>query len=122
MSKRTMGEVVAEYNKLTGQSIKRFATVEVGEKRIAAAKAGIDVVIKPQPVPTKKKATSNGSKQRITVDGVPHRSVFTAFEVLKLPINKHIKFRGELKAAGHATFEHAGKKYKFIVVKQQELV
>ena len=130
MKNRTMQEVVAEYNSLTGQNIKRFATVEVGEKRIALAKASkpvpqskvkCPIVIK-DAKPVKAKAEPHGHKQRITVDGVPHRSVFMAFESLGLPITKHIKFRAKLKASGKETFEHEGKKYHFVNVKQESLV
>lgn len=129
MSNRTMQEVVTEYNKLTGQNIKRFATVEIGEKRLALAKES-----KPVPTPkTHKKVVSSakpgkqvastaGHKQRVTVNGNPYRSVFVAFEMLGLPIGKHIKFRGKLKASADEVFEHDGKKYHFKIVKQEVLV
>lgn len=129
MNKRTMQDVVAEYNSLTGQNIKRFATVEIGEKRIALAKASKPV---PQPKvkptapkmekPAKVKAEARGHKQRITVDGTPHRSVAEAFDALGLPMGKHIKFRAKLKASGKETFEHEGKKYHFVNIKQESLV
>lgn len=128
MKVRTMQEVVAEYNSLTCQNIKRFATVEVGEKRIALAKAS-----KPVPQPKVKrsivikedkpvKATPHGHKQRITVDGTPHRSVAEAFAALGFPMCKHIRFRSKLKASGKEIFEHEGKKYHFVNVKQQSSV
>ena len=50
------------------------------------------------------------------VDGQEYRSVADAFQQLKLPLNKHIKFRMELKAAGHAKFEH----HSFSIVKKAE--
>lgn len=49
----------------------------------------------------------------ITVDGKPYRSVLAAFDVLKLPISKHQKFRAALKAAGALAFEHDGRSYSF---------
>ncbi len=44
------------------------------------------------------------------------RSVASAFTALNLPMNKHIKFRIELKEAGSATFVHDDKKYRFKVI------
>lgn len=120
MSNRPMQEIVAEYNSLTGQNVKRFATVEIGEKRLALAKDS-----RPIPVPKAAKSVKpaktvgdGGQKKRITVNGSPYRSVFAAFESLGLPVSRHIKFRGELNASGAETFEHEGKTYKFVKVKQ----
>ncbi len=124
MSNRTMKDVVDEYNSLTGEKIKRFATVEVGEKRLALAKASKPVSEKKQPVApkTSKPVVGDNCKKRVTVNKIPYRSVFVAFEALGLPVNKHIKFRAKLKLSGDEVFEHEGKKYHFVVVKQESLV
>lgn len=44
----------------------------------------------------------------VIAGGKPFRSVKAAFEALKLPINKHQKFRRELRqsATGSAVFKH----------------
>lgn len=55
-------------------------------------------------------------KQRVKVDGVEYRSVAQAFKELKLPYEKHVKFRGGLKASLKANFVHGGKTYKFAIV------
>ena len=47
------------------------------------------------------------------VGGVEYRSVKDAFEKLKLPLEKHIRFRAELKANGKATFD--GHKFMLVV-------
>lgn len=109
MSSHTMRDVVAEFNKLSGQNVKRFATISIGERRIAAFKAGMA------------RAATTGHKQRITVDRIPYRSVAVAFVALKLPMSKHIKFRAKLKVSGQETFEHEGKKYNFVNIKQESL-
>jgi hypothetical protein len=61
----------------------------------------------------KKVAAARSTKNHVMVAGVEYKSVRAAFAALKLPDSKHIKFRGELKAAGHATFE--GHKFKVVV-------
>ena len=127
---RTMKEVVTEYNELTGENVKRFATVEVGEKRIAQFKARVPA--KPaatKPAATKhaatkpaatKPATNEGNfKMRITVDAVPYRSVKIAFEALGLPLGRHIKFRADLHKEGRKVFEHEGKQLVFTLIKQE---
>lgn len=49
----------------------------------------------------------------VNVDGVLHDSVLFAFQALKLPVNKHQKFRAELKKARALPFVHEGKTYNF---------
>ncbi|WP_250534380.1 hypothetical protein [Caballeronia sp. AZ10_KS36] len=55
---------------------------------------------------------------RVTFDGqtTEHRSVAEAFRALRLPFEKHIKFRLGLKAAGQSVFESGGKMYAFALV------
>ncbi|WP_059655118.1 hypothetical protein [Burkholderia ubonensis] len=46
----------------------------------------------------------------------PYSSVRMAFEGLRLPIKKHIKFRVKLKASRQLKFEEDGKAYVFRIV------
>lgn len=52
------------------------------------------------------------------VFGIVYDSVKKAFEALDLPLQKHVKFRAGLKAAGTATFVHEGKDYIFNLVEK----
>lgn len=63
---------------------------------------------------------------RLTRDGVKvtfegtakeFKSVNEAFHDYRLPVSKHIRFRLKLKASGKETFEFAGKKYEFEIVR-----
>ena len=65
------------------------------------------------PAPAGAKFTRNG----VTVDGAPYRSVLSAFQALSLPVNVHQKFRKVLKQAGRLPFEHGGRTYDFVVVR-----
>lgn len=51
-------------------------------------------------------------KHKVMVAGQQYSSVHTAFEALKLPMGKVIKFRAELKATHEATFD--GHKFKLV--------
>ena len=44
------------------------------------------------------------------------KSVADAFKGLRLPMNKHVRFRLKLKVERAATFEHGGKPYAFELV------
>jgi hypothetical protein len=44
------------------------------------------------------------------------KSVGAAFRALKLPVQKHIKFRAVVKAQGKTYFEHKGVTYAFELV------
>lgn len=48
---------------------------------------------------------ARSTRHAVAVEGVEYRSVREAFAALGLPMNKHIKFRGELKKAGEGVFE-----------------
>lgn len=63
-------------------------------------------------------AAARNVKNKVKCGGVEYRSVADAFRELKLPMNRHIAFRGELKAAGKATFKNEtdGAKYNFSIV------
>ena len=60
----------------------------------------------------KKVAAARSLRSNVKVNGTEYKSVLKAFVALGLPVNKHIKFRGDLKAAGKAEF--AG--HKFVIV------
>jgi hypothetical protein len=61
---------------------------------------------------------ARATHHKVKVSGEVYRSVLEAFKALKLPVGRHIGFRGKLKAAdeGRLTFEHEDKKYNFILV------
>jgi hypothetical protein len=66
----------------------------------------------------------------VSVDGgapAQYKSTYEAFRDLRLPNNKHIRFRLRLKEAhrengGSATFENNGKKYVFSIVPGEEML
>lgn len=60
---------------------------------------------------------ARSTRHGVVVDGVEYRSVAKAFLALGLPYEKHIKFRGELKKAGHAEFGG----HKFVLAELDEL-
>lgn len=66
-------------------------------------------------------AAKRAKRDSVTANGAPYKSVRAAFKALRLPIEKHIKFRMELKEKGEAIFTHADKPYVFKVIKQQTL-
>lgn len=123
-------ELVAEYNKLTGKSIKKFSSRQAGEQQVANARVSTDLkngrehaVEKSSKQPKQHKAAGNAAeaiadswknkgvaaarstKNKVKVGGEVYRSVAAAFEALKLPMSKHIAFRAKLKQQGRATFE-----------------
>jgi len=105
VTKATSAELVAYYNAHSGKSpIKKFADRKTAEKRVAA--------LVPKKTKTKEKGTPRSA---VTANGTPYRSVKQAFEALKLPLGRHIRFRMALKAAGKLDFEHGDKKVAFKV-------
>ena len=120
-------DLLATYNRLTGESVKRFSTRAAAEKRTAAAIAEFDskadLKIRGKnlaesislswrnPEIAAKRLTRN----HVRVGGAEYRSVKAAFVSLRLSLAKHIPFRMELKAAGRATFlDDNGKSYTFV--------
>lgn len=102
VTKATTAELVIYYNAHSGKSpIKKFADRKTAEKRVAAL------------LPAKKTNEKSTPRSAVIVDGVEYRSVKQAFEKLKLPLGRHIKFRMALKAAGKLDFEHNDKKTTF---------
>ena len=61
-------------------------------------------------------AAARAERTHVSVNGVVYRSVRAAFVELGLRLTKHIKFRGELKAAGILRFEQNGVVYVFNTV------
>lgn len=154
ITEMTTSEMVAEYNLLTGKSIKKFSDRKTGErqltsarqmaetKKLLAGKPAKGEVEAPAPVAKKEKkpasprvnidgrsaaiklswinkdtAEKRASHHKVSVGGVVYRSVKEAFEKLGLPLEKHIKFRMELKEKGKAVFEG----HHFKLVEQQEM-
>lgn len=64
----------------------------------------------------KKVAAARAKKDKVRVGGQTYRSVLAAFEALRLPVSKHIKFRAELKASGRKDFSG----HTFTIVKGEE--
>lgn len=104
VTKASSAELVAYYNAHSGKSpIKKFADRKTAEKRVAAL------------IPAKKSKEKTTPRSAVVVDGAEYRSVKQAFEKLKLPLGRHIRFRMALKAAGKLVFEHNDKKTTFNV-------
>lgn len=99
----TLREMVDEYNRLTGQNIKKFQDRATAERRLAE--------IRP-----KEKVKMSKTQHKVTCNGETYRSVFKAFEANGLPINKHIAFRTKLFAAGSLDFVHEDKTCVFEVI------
>lgn len=147
ISAMTTAAMVAEYNSLTGKSIKKFSSRAAGEKQLEAArtKAGVAVikevvakVVKAKVVKAKveKKETTNradaikkswadpkvaaarSERTHVKASGKMFRSVKQAFEELGLPLEKHIRFRMQLKQVAEMTFNHEGRTIKFAVVQE----
>lgn len=134
-----MDALVKEYNEITGKNIKRFASIGIGEQRLAAARFKKDnpsTPPPPKPEPAVKKArrakdvqksdavrqswddpkvaAQRGKRHSAVVEGHgTYKSVWWAFDALGLPKGQVIGFRKRLKAAHKGTFEHEGKAYHF---------
>lgn len=139
INKLSTKDLVARYNELTGKTIKKFSSRSAGEKQVAAlikklspstaqkapAKPKAPKTDKPvdadrsaaiaksweDPAVAAKRAERNSVKAGNKV----YRSVKQAFEDLGLPLQKHIKFRMELKSVGTMTFKHEGRAITFHV-------
>lgn len=126
-------ELLAAYNKFTGQNIKKFADRKTAEKRwteaveAAAALRAEKAATKGEKSPKPKKESTGepvdrsaaiaqswedpnvraarAERTHVKVNGVEYPSVRKAFEALGLPDSKHIKFRMELKSVGKLAFE-----------------
>lgn len=72
--------------------------------KAAAATAGRDKKVAPRAAAAKASVGAGGVRSTVTVDGVTYPSLRFAFLALGLPLGQHIKFRGQLKAAGTLKF------------------
>jgi len=131
----TNAELVAEYNRLSGKTIKRFSSRAAGLKALAALRPK---VVKPAKRTKEQSAearsrSAKGSwanaataKERAKRTGVnvyfakghrqfvgEYRSVAEAFTDLKLPMGVHIRFRAKVKKEGHAKIEGKQDVYQF---------
>ena len=89
-----------EFNYNTGKALKaRTPSATLSE---AIAKSWTDPTV----------AAARAERHHVVVGGVEYRSVAHAFTELALPMEKHIAFRGQLKAAGKLAFQ--GKVFKLV--------
>ena len=97
----TNADMVAEYNRLTGKTIKKFSSRAAGERQLAA--------LKPKPITTR-------AHVGVIVQGHGEfSSVPKAFAALCLPMRRCIKFRIALKASGAERFVFENTTYQFRV-------
>jgi hypothetical protein len=120
----TTSAMVAEYNQLTGKSIKKFSTRAAGLRQLALARAAHKQETRMESETkskSKNAARSNAvaaswsdkdvkaarsARNGVLVDGkTEYKSVRAAFMALGLPIGSHIKFRMRLKAERTAEFD-----------------
>jgi hypothetical protein len=128
-STATTAELVAFYNKHAAKPVTKFADRKTAERRVATLLADLKFTKKPAPKGTdrgasiaaswqnKKVAAARAARHGVVVrtpDGktAQHKSVREAFMVLAPPLGQHIRFRGALKASGHADF--SGYKFKLV--------
>lgn len=146
INEMTNAEMLAEYNQLTGKTVKRFATRAAGEKQLAKAringgapvkKITVEQLLEKRPAIRTRKpkketldrataireswnsktvAAARSARHRVKVDGEEYKSVAVAFKALGLPFPKHVRLRGEMVKNGAATFNHNGKDFKFKLV------
>lgn len=143
VKKATGPELIEKFNALVAGTatppVKKFADRKTAERRVQVLldSAAVGKRLQPQidkwigeaeatakkPKAPRAPAAPKDSREdqrhvrnHVKVDGVEYKSVRVAFTELRLPIAKHIRFRGALKQAGSMTFEHNGKSYKFTVV------
>lgn len=133
----TTAELIAEYNKLKGKSIKKFSSRANGEAQVEAARKAAGETAKVTPITRKVAANRSAStaaswhnkaiaakrKERthVRVGGEEYRSVSAAFQALRLPMGKVIPFRMEVKKSGRSVFTHNDKQYTFTVVKKDKV-
>ncbi len=128
-STATTAELVAFYNKHAAKPVTKFADRKTAERRVATLLADLKFTKKPAPKGTdrgasiaaswKNKGVAARRAQRHAVRVTDpkggqgnYKSVREAFVILALPLGQHIRFRGALKASGHADF--GGFKFKLV--------
>jgi hypothetical protein len=122
----TMAQLVGEYNRLTGKTIKRFKSKAEGVQLVADARAVAIPPTRPRSAATKASwkvktiAKARAVRTPVIVQGHGEfSSVAKAFNALNLPRNGRIRFRMALKAAGIRAYTHEGTTYTFQVVKKE---
>lgn len=104
-------ECSGAYDRATGAKRKPFnAPVSNAQRAASIAASWTDEAVR----------AARSSRIHIKVNGQEFKSVGAAFRALRLPLAKHIAFRASLRAAGSATFEHDGEKFKFVVTSIDE--
>src|SRR5262245_26758829 len=133
----TMAEMVKEYNELSNSNIKRFADRKSGERRLANVRANavvkqVNPASRPSDASVKKRsagireswndrkvAAARSQRDRVHVEGHgDFRSTHAAFVFLKLPMNRMIKFRLQVKKDREAVFEWKNQQYYFAIISQ----
>lgn len=143
ISDMTTAEILAEFNLLTNGNVKRFASRTAAERRLAHARENHEPVpdVKPsdlrasiaEATAAARSAQAEGvakswhdpavraaraQRNGVEVNGVEYKSTAAAFRALRLPFNKHVAFRGKLKAAGALEFE--GHAFRVLPVQPQQ--
>jgi hypothetical protein len=127
VTKASMAELVKFYNDKAVVPVKKFADRKSAERRVLALIAELGEM-KKEAAPKKARAVAvdrssaiaaswtkpgvreaRAARHSVKVDGQDYRSELAAFQALGLNVNKHTKFRAELKASGKAVFE--GRKF-----------
>lgn len=131
VTKASMAELVKFYNDKAVVPVKKFADRKSAERRVLTLIAELGEMKKARAVKAAGEAVAvdrssaiaaswtkpgvreaRAARHSVKVDGQDYRSVLAAFQALGLNVNKHIKFRAELKASGKAVFEG----HKFVAV------
>lgn len=104
MPTSTLKDLAAEFNNLLKytndpkfKSVKRFASRAAAEKRIAALQAHIQSLTPKKAVSENKTTDPRYIRNAVEVDGIRYKSVKAAFVALGLPLEKHQRFRKQLK-------------------------
>lgn len=115
----TVAQLLGEYNRLTGNALKRFPNKAEAIRLVTEARAKY---AKPRSLATKaqwrnkKVAKERATRTSVIVQGHGEfASLAKAFNALNLPRNGRIRFRMALKAAGMKTYTHEGTTYTFCV-------
>lgn len=119
ISSMSTRDIVARYNAITGKNITKFENRAIAEKRLAAVmsnegnsqnsetsagiRAKISESVRASWRDTEVRARRT-KRDKVVADGIVYGSVKQAFVALDLPLQKHIAFRAQLKAARELDF------------------
>jgi hypothetical protein len=117
----TIKQMVDEYNALTGENIKRFASRSDGNRRLMKARISAAYVDSKYAISARRSwrdpevRAKRQRRNNVIVNGTFYRSVRAAFISLDLPVARATKFRLHLNRteSGEMTYHHEGKDYKF---------